>query len=286
MLSLRPFIKDMFIRVTHFIGRVSRRFYFEDYVRVYPGQWVYTRFGRKRQAQKNDLNNYLNHRKFYHFATQFVRGKSVVDVGCGSGYGCEILSQAGAEKVVGCDISGYALRFARHRYGGIAQFKKLGITDLKAFADSSFDVTISSEVLEHIKEYQQEDRAIKELKRITRKGGIIVIGTPNSEMLGEHGFSFDEIKKLFAANFKSFCLFENALLPFGENRLTWKERLKTGQTGVIISQRIDLSETVLPEDTGAELKSGLEPGYYQFGHNNINTKLLHNTHSWIIVAIK
>jgi len=30
----------------------------------------------------------LNHLKFYRFAAQFVRGKRVGDIGCGSGYGC------------------------------------------------------------------------------------------------------------------------------------------------------------------------------------------------------
>jgi SAM-dependent methyltransferase len=286
MCAARDFARETFIRLTHYIGEITGRFYFEDFVRVYPDQVVFSRFGRKLQAQKHHLNNYLNHRKAYHFAAQFVKDKLVLDAGCGSGYGCEILSQAGARRVFGCDISKHALRFAQHRYGNIAQFNEQGITDLHSYADSFFDVTISSEVLEHIKEYKLEDKAIKELKRVTREDGVIVVFTPNTELLPTHGFSFEEIYGLFRSNFDEFCIFENALIPFGEQQQQiWKNRVAAGRTGVIVSQKINFSETLLSENDG-ELKVGLEQGRYCFGNIDIDTTLLHNAYSWVAVARK
>ena len=160
---LKQNAKKLYNKVTHTISKITHRYYFEDFNRVYPEQQIFNRFGAKRQAQKNDLNNYLNHKKFYQFVAQFVKGKTVVDVGCGSGYGCEILSKAGAVNVTGCDLSTHAIRYAQQNFGQYARFEKLGITDLLLFSDSTFDVTIANEVIEHIKEYHQEEKAIKEL---------------------------------------------------------------------------------------------------------------------------
>jgi hypothetical protein len=113
-----------------------------------------------------------------------------------------------------------------------------------------------------------------------------MVGTPNSELLGDHGFSFDEIHALFASNFDTFTIFENALVPRGPQRQNWGERRRQGRTGVIGSELINLKETVLPENTVAELKIGLEPGSYRFSDIEINTTLLHNTHSWLVTARK
>jgi len=216
MLSLKRMVKANYQWLAHLIGRMSGRYYVEDYVRVYPEQIAFSRLGRRRQARDDEVRNYLNHCKFYRFASQFVPGKSVVDVGCGSGYGCALLANSGSREVYGCDISRQALRFAKQRYGTIAQFSEQGITDLRLYADSAFDVTISSEVLEHIKEYGLAGRAVEELKRITATGGIVVVGTPNSELLGDHGFFYDEIRNLFSAKFKSFVVFENALVSLSD----------------------------------------------------------------------
>ena len=285
-MGINQLVKWPFEKLTHWIGRVSKRYYFEDYIRVYPDQIAFNRFGKSRQITKTDRNNYLNHRKYYRFVGQFVRGKAVTDVGCGSGYGCELLVESGAARVVGCDISKHALEFARQRYGKIAEFVEQGITDLQLFPDASFDVTISSEVLEHIKEYQLEDQAVKELKRVTKPGGIVIVGTPNSELLGSHGFSYAEMHALFAAHFEHFVIFENALVPFGPPKQEWLRRVADGQTGVIVSEQINLDETVLPDDAVPELKTGLAAGIYRFQQFEIDTTLLHNTHSWVVIAIK
>jgi 2-polyprenyl-3-methyl-5-hydroxy-6-metoxy-1,4-benzoquinol methylase len=272
---------------THFWGMISRKYYFEDFVRVYPDGNVYNRYGEPQKPSQNDINNYLNHQKFYRFAAQFVHGGNVADIGCGSGYGCKILKDAGALSVRGADLSKSSIAFARKHYSQLAEFSIQGITNLKGYKNDAFDLTISSEVLEHIKEYGKERKAIEEIKRITRPGGIIVLGTPNSELLGGHGFYYDEMRALMSEFFDTYCIFENALIPFGENRPRWEKRSSNKETGIIVSQSIALSETVLEVgQTSPEVKRGIEPGIYPLGKLSINTELLHNTHSWIVVAIK
>jgi SAM-dependent methyltransferase len=191
----------------------------------------------------------------------------------------------GAAAVFGSDISKPAIQFARDRYGSYADFVVQGITHMKAYQDSVVDVTICSEVLEHVKEYGAEEKAVGEVKRITRHGGLIILGTPNSEMLGDHGFSFEEIERLLGANFSQFCIFENAFVPSGKARDLWNGRVREGKLGVIISQNIDLSESVWTDPGAPEVKKGLWAGRYYFCGYEIDTTLLHNTHSWVIIAI-
>jgi SAM-dependent methyltransferase len=268
------------------VGRVTGRYFFEDYVRVYPGGIAYNRFGLKRRARPHDLKNFRNHMKFYGFAAQFAGGQRVIDVGCGSGYGCKILRDAGAADVHGADVSRHALRFARKHYGSDASFTRQSITDLDDYPDEFGDVVVSSEVLEHIKEYGLAGRALDELRRVTKQGGLLIVATPNSELLGEHGFSWDELSSLMADRFDDYCIFENALLPFEpEARRMWAERVANGRTGVIFSERINLDETVVPDGVTPELKRGQPPGEFEFSNRRIDTALLHNTHSWVALAI-
>ena len=283
--TLKKALKNYYYKFHYFAGKITKRYYYEDYVRVYPDGIVFDMFGRRGQPTTEDVNNFLNHCKFYKFAAQFVKNKRVADVGCGSGYGCEILKKAGAAEVCGSDISEHSIRFAKSRYSDFAKFTVQGITSMKEFPNDFFDIAISSEVLEHIKEYGMQEKAISELKRITQKDGLLIIGTPNSELLGHHGFSFDEINTLFKKSFLHYCIFENALVPFGDAKSLWKKRLSEGNVGVIISEHISLSKTVLPDGVNPEIKRGVKAGRFQFRTYDIDTALLHNTHSWVILAV-
>lgn len=273
--------------VTHAVGRLTRRFYFEDYIRVYPDGIAYNRLGLRRHASDEDLRIFRSHVRCYRFAAQFVREKTLADIGCGAGYGSKILKESGAAEVHGCDISKASLRFAQERFGEYAHFTRQTVVDLIDYRNDSFDIVLSSEVLEHIKEYGREAHALTEMKRILRPGGLLVLGTPNSELLGEHGFSFDEITSLFESCFDEFVLFENAFVPFEPAaRRAWEERVASGRIGTVVSSAIDFHDTVVPAGAEAELKRGTEPGELEFAGHGVDTRLLHNTHGWIVLASK
>jgi len=271
--------------VTHTIGRITKKYYFEDYIRVYPDGIVFNRYGHRRKVSKDDINNFLNHRKFYEFTTQFVKDKDILDAGCGSGYGSELLKKNAARKVSGSDISEQSIKFAKSRYGHSVDFTIQEITDMMGYQDDSFDIAVANEVLEHIKEYEMEEKAIGQLKRVTRRKGLLIIGTPNTEMLDSHGFSFEEINTLFSKNFSQYCIFENAFLPFGSKKELWEERLANGKVGIVVSERINLEEAVFPKDNPPKIKRGIDAGKFKFADYDVDTTLLHNTHSWIVLAV-
>ncbi|MCL4706839.1 methyltransferase domain-containing protein [bacterium] len=113
----------------------------------------------------------------YDFARQFVRGKKVLDVACGAGYGAVILQEAGAALVVGVDNSTEALAHARAHY----QNKNLDFVlgnaeDLSPHRD--FDVVVSFETIEHL---QNPEKFLREITRALAPHGMLIISTPQRE---------------------------------------------------------------------------------------------------------
>lgn len=239
-LILRP-DSTAYIRLGHFIGRLTRQYYFEDFNRVYPDS-EFDIFGKRTEYTDFHRGMFLGQQTFYKFAAQFVSGKTVCDIGCGIGYGAKVLKESGASRVFGADVSKKAISYAKSNFGQYAEFSIQTCTKLRLYADDSFDVAVCSEVLEHVKEYSKQDTALEELRRVTKYQGIILLGTPNSELLANHGFSFAELSSLLERYFQSFVIFENALVPADtDSRREWNERLEIGRTGVIVSEPIDFS---------------------------------------------
>lgn len=103
-------------------------------------------------------------------------GIQVLDAGCGEGHLLEKLSQLKGRKVdcYGLDITDAALEKARERCPG-AKLKKANLSQT-GFDDDFFDAVICTEVLEHVREYPI---VIKELKRIVKPGGFLILTFPN-----------------------------------------------------------------------------------------------------------
>jgi protein-L-isoaspartate O-methyltransferase len=116
------------------------------------------------------------HQARYGWAAQFVSGKDVLDAGCGSGFGIEILATAGAKAVTGVDVDPETVRAAESAYGGHAAGVIRGDLGKLPFDDASFDVVVCFEAIEHV---EQAERALAELRRVLRADGLIVVSSPN-----------------------------------------------------------------------------------------------------------
>jgi len=99
----------------------------------------------------------------------------VLDAGCGEGHLLNAIQVKHPNaQLHGVDITDIALERAAARISnGI--FSKQDIEHL-AYADNTFDVVCCVEVLEHIYEYES---VCRELIRVTKPGGLIVIAFPN-----------------------------------------------------------------------------------------------------------
>ena len=98
-------------------------------------------------------------------------GKRVLDVGCGLGMYTSAF-QRYTPHVFGVEIEADRAREARERAQGVTR----SVGEALPFTDDAFDVVFSHEVLEHV----SDDRwCAREMVRVTRPGGRIVIFVPN-----------------------------------------------------------------------------------------------------------
>lgn len=104
-----------------------------------------------------------------------AKGKKILDVACGTG---RFLHLYGDREIHGIDISSDQLKEARK----LNLAKKLTVADAEniPYPDNFFDVVITSQFIEHIPQYEQ---VIKEMVRVTKPKGSLIIDFPNKHSL-------------------------------------------------------------------------------------------------------
>jgi SAM-dependent methyltransferase len=128
------------------------------------------------RTSKEDYVIYLMLMATYRWAESFVRGKRVLDFGCGPGYGSNFIA-ASADSVVGVDVSPESLDHAARTYtrANLA-FDVIDTSCVLPYEDKSFDVVMSFQVFEHV-EFPQ--RYLQESRRVLKPGGVLLLVTPD-----------------------------------------------------------------------------------------------------------
>jgi SAM-dependent methyltransferase len=120
--------------------------------------------------------NTLLHRFRYHLSRGYVTPKdTVLDLGCGTGYGTEILSKV-AKFVTAYDINKQNLHTCNLKYK--RKNNKFILADLETARLRKADVAVSFEVIEH---FYEPARFIQKLKSKIRK--FIIVSIPIGETL-------------------------------------------------------------------------------------------------------
>jgi len=134
--------------------------------------------GERMVPENSDRFTFWEHVYRYAFASRFVKGKRVLDIACGEGYGAAALQKAGAAHVIGVDISESVCLHARTKYGLDA---RPGTAEQIPVADESVDVIVSFETIEHVPDTAH---FLDECVRILVPGGRLIISTPNKGIYG------------------------------------------------------------------------------------------------------
>jgi lipopolysaccharide biosynthesis protein/SAM-dependent methyltransferase len=117
----------------------------------------------------------LEHLHRYQLAKTLAAGRNVLDIACGEGYGTDILA-ATAKSVVGVDISAVAVEHAKSCYSEPRITFKVGSATDIPIPDASVDMVVSFETIEHLEDH---DGMMKELRRVLRPDGLLLISSPN-----------------------------------------------------------------------------------------------------------
>jgi SAM-dependent methyltransferase len=97
---------------------------------------------------RNDL--FIAHVSIYEFFAGYSRHKTVLDAGCGTGYGCHLLAASGASKVLGIDIDARSIRYARKNFESDLVEFLVGNCELLETEGFTPDLVVSSNMLEHL----------------------------------------------------------------------------------------------------------------------------------------
>jgi ubiquinone/menaquinone biosynthesis C-methylase UbiE len=121
-----------------------------------------------------------------------LRGKRILDIGCGLGGKTIAYGEGGAAEIVGVDIS----------EENAAASEKFAISSARSFrwgffvgdaahlpaADASFDTVIANDAMEH---FGDPDGALAEIARVTKPGGAVwIFFTPHYSPLGSHLYDY------------------------------------------------------------------------------------------------
>jgi SAM-dependent methyltransferase len=132
----------------------------------------------------------------YRWAASRARGRSVLDVACGTGYGSALIAAAG-RLVYAIDVNAAALRFARGRYPGPRYLR----ADAHALPlrSATVDTVVSLETIEHLSDARS---FLLALRAVMRKGGVLLLSSPNAEETAHpnphhvHEMSLEELSAL------------------------------------------------------------------------------------------
>src|SRR5262245_6262039 len=138
------------------------------------------------------------------------RDRVILDAGCGTGGNLEWLARYAANgRIVGIDLISTALNFCRERNHD--RLARASATDLP-FADESFDLVTSFDVLVQIPGRGADRQAMREMFRVLKPGGIAFVRgaayewmkSGHDEALGtERRYALDELReKLKRAGFE------------------------------------------------------------------------------------
>ncbi|RYY59543.1 MAG: class I SAM-dependent methyltransferase [Chitinophagaceae bacterium] len=153
------------------------------------------------------------HLSRYSFIRDRVRGKVVLDIACGTGFGSQLLLENGASHVFAADVAEEAITMCSSRLGQLGRSNwTCHYQDGTAmdYEDNKFDMVVSFETIEHIPDYK---KFLSEICRVLKPGGHLVISTPNALVTNPskgkpenpfHVYEFDpaELQELLQQHFE------------------------------------------------------------------------------------
>lgn len=144
----------------------------------------------------------------YSVACGLAKGKRVLDLACGEGYGSNLLATF-ASKVIGVDRDAGSIAHAQGKYRRRNLKFLEGTCSAIPCADQSIDLVASFETIEHIAEHKA---FLAEIKRVLAPKGLLIISSPDKSEyrkisptpnpFHELELSHDEFSRLVGTKFK------------------------------------------------------------------------------------
>lgn len=186
------------------------------------------------ERQVDNANNpwWGEHLHRYEIASTHISANDVIlDIACGNGFGTFLLSRHSKNKVIGGDISQETIDYCKQKWASPENlcFQLVDGTN-SGFPSGYFDVVVSFETIEHTTQYIE---MLNEFSRITKKGGTIIISTPNIKVSSPDGivrnpfhtqeFTYEELVGLLNARFDEVVFYGQKYIRY--DKKTFRNRL-------------------------------------------------------------
>ena len=144
-----------------------------------------------------------------------LRGKHVLDIGCGMGQHAKQYADMGAASVLGIDISEKMLEYARvHSHADNITYRQMAMEDIREL-DQKFDLVTSSLVFDYIKDF---DELMKDVYGIMKDGAEFVFSMSHPMSTAYDGqyprYTLSESGKRLYANINNYFV-------EGRRNITW-----------------------------------------------------------------
>lgn len=119
-----------------------------------------------------------------------LKGKRLLEAGCGPGIYLKEMIARGAEMPVGVDVSPRMLSHAKRRVGEKARLYEVDLNrGLSLFEDESFDIVVSPLVLDYVYDWRM---IFSEFNRVLAEGGTLIFSVehPSSDYRLRSGESY------------------------------------------------------------------------------------------------
>ncbi|PIS38608.1 MAG: hypothetical protein COT34_02765 [Candidatus Nealsonbacteria bacterium CG08_land_8_20_14_0_20_43_11] len=191
----------------------------------------------------------------------------ILDLGCGNGRFVEMLPNKKTE-YIGADNSERLIEIAKNKY---PQYKFIVVSALNLpFSDNYFDKVFSLAVLHHIPSEEFRRQFLKEVKRVLKPGGLLILTVWNLNpfkmiLIGKHERAFSFFKhSILKVLGKSKLDFKDFFVPWRKNCQRYvhcfskNEIRKIAEKSGFKIKEIGISKSTKNKESGLYLIAGKE----------------------------
>lgn len=153
----------------------------------------------------------VDHILRYMFISPWVKGKSVLDAACGSGFGSVLLARNGAAQVTGIDNCAEVIEQCQQNFpDSQVSFRQSSLEHIDDLSLAPVDCVVSFETLEHVRDPWL---CLDRLSACLKPDGVLILSVPGETDLEEnnefhlHHFTIAQMRAELARRFRTVnCL--------------------------------------------------------------------------------
>ena len=155
----------------------------------------YNKFNEdKRLTRRHGMVEYMVSMNYIHKYLEQAHMEKILDVGAGTGRYSVALSQEGYD-VTAVELVKYNLGILKSKKSNVRAFQGNAL-NLSRFEDDTFDMTLLFGPMYHLYSFEDKEKALREAKRVTRSGGVILVAYCMNEYgVLSYGFKEGNVKE-------------------------------------------------------------------------------------------